>query len=101
MSVKVIMERTVKAGKEQDLGGLLRDLRAVALNQPGYISGQTLLDVEHPRTHIVVSEWHALDDWKRWAASAERQALTKRIQRLLEGPTKTRVCIDSLGAPPA
>ncbi len=101
MSVKVIMERTVKAGKEKELAELLKELRSRALRQPGYISGETLLDVEQPRTHIVIGEWHSLDEWRKWAANAERQDLVKRIERLLEQPTKTRVFIDAWGLPPS
>ena len=101
MSVKVIMERTVKAGKEKELAELLKELRSRGLRQSGYISGETLLDVDHPRTHIVIGEWHSLDEWRKWATNAERQDLVKRIERLLEQPTKTRVCIDAWGLPPS
>ncbi|MBI3954157.1 MAG: antibiotic biosynthesis monooxygenase, partial [Chloroflexi bacterium] len=41
MSVKVIMERTVKTGKEKELAELLKELRSRGLHQPGYISGET------------------------------------------------------------
>ncbi|MBI3954262.1 MAG: antibiotic biosynthesis monooxygenase [Chloroflexi bacterium] len=100
MSVKVIMERTVKTGREKELAELLKELRSRGLHQPGYISGETLLDVDHPRTHIVISEWHSLDEWRKWEGSAERQGLVVRVERLLEQPTRTRVCIDAWGLPP-
>jgi len=100
MSVKVIMERTVKAGKEKELAEALKEMRSKALRQPGYISGETLLDVDHPRTHIVISEWHSLDEWRRWADSPDRQGVSKRIEQLLDQPTRTRICIDAWGLPP-
>ena len=50
MAIKVLMSRHVNTGPEVELEELLVELRARALKQPGYISGETLIlasDPEH------------------------------------------------------
>ncbi len=91
MAIKVIIERRIKEGKEEELGQLLRQLRAKALMAPGYISGQTLRSVEDPRLYVVISTWKSLEDWRRWEQDTERKELQEKINQLLEEPAKFRV----------
>jgi len=44
--IRVVVERHLKEGKRGDLMPLLRELRAAAMHQPGYITGQTLAKTE-------------------------------------------------------
>ena len=41
MAVKVFIERRVKAGYEDSVWALLRDLRSQAVRQRGYLYGET------------------------------------------------------------
>lgn len=91
MAVKVIIERQVEKGKEAELVQLLGELRARALMQPGYISGETLAALDDPSTRLVISTWHSAVDWKAWEGSAERAQLTSSIEQLLTTPSKTRI----------
>ena len=91
MAIKVIIERKIKGGKEEELGQLLRQLRAKALLAPGYISGQTLRSIVDPRLYLVISTWKSLDDWRRWEEDPERNELQKKVNELLEEPAKFRV----------
>ncbi|MDY6907235.1 MAG: antibiotic biosynthesis monooxygenase family protein [Chloroflexota bacterium] len=95
MTIKVIMERTVEAGKQDQLLELLKQLRARALMQPGYVSGETLTSVDRAGTHLVISTWHSLYDWKAWETHPERQALLKEIDALLTEPSKVGVFMES------
>ena len=40
--IKVLMERTIKGKQVQEIARLLRMLRVKAIQQPGFISGETL-----------------------------------------------------------
>ena len=51
--IKVIIERQVKKG--ENLAPLLRELRATAIHQPGYVTGETLVDTEDSSNIVVVS----------------------------------------------
>ena len=62
---------------------LLRDIRTEAMKQPGYISGETLVDTENSSVIMAISTWESLKDWKDWEASEMRANLEKQINALL------------------
>lgn len=91
MTVRIIMERTVDTDKREQLVDLMKKLRAKALLRPGYISGETLISVDRPGTHIVISTWHSLSDWKAWENHPERLEILAQIDALLTAPAKINV----------
>ncbi len=86
--IKVIIERHIKRG--EDLAPLLRELRATAVHQPGYVTGETLASTEDKTIIVVVSTWQSLEHWKRWEASGARTELYQRIEPLLAEKPKAR-----------
>jgi len=91
MSIRVFIRRQVKKGKVQSVLSLLKEFRAVAINQPGYISGETLINHYNSQTILILSTWEKLDDWIRWESSEERAVNEARIESLLEEPTKYEI----------
>jgi len=87
MAVKIFIKRFVKKGKTQEAVELLKDVRSQALKQPGYISGETLINHYDPCNITVVSTWQTIDDWIRWEESDERSAKENQLEGLQEGPT--------------
>ncbi len=59
MAVKIIIRRKVGKDKEGRLLPLLIQLRALAAAQPGYISGETLRNVDRPDDYLVISTWQS------------------------------------------
>jgi len=88
MAVKVIIERSVSPDNQGELAELLKDLRAKAIHQPGYVSGETLFSVDRPGTHLVISTWENLRDWKAWEKNPERQEIVRKIEALSSSPSK-------------
>ena len=86
MAVKIFIKRHVKKGKTQEAVELLKDVRSQALKQPGYISGETLINHYDPCNIAVVSTWQTIDDWIRWEESDERSAKENQLEGLLERP---------------
>ena len=86
MAVKVFIKRYVKKGKTQEAVELLKDVRSQALKQPGYISGETLINHYDPCNITVVSTWQTIDDWIRWEESDERSVKEDQLEGLQEGP---------------
>ena len=86
MAVKIFIKRYVKKDKTQEAVELLKDVRSQALKQPGYISGETLINHYDPCNITVVSTWQTIDDWIRWEESDERSAKKDQLEGLLEGP---------------
>ena len=86
MAIKIFIKRYVKKGRTQEAIELLKDVRSHALKQPGYISGETLINHYDPCNITVVSTWQTIDDWIRWEESDERSAKENQLEGLQEGP---------------
>jgi heme-degrading monooxygenase HmoA len=96
MAVKVLIERRVLPGREKRAFELLRAIRARCLDEPGYITGETLRDSEDPHNIIVISTWFGLMDWRRWHASQERRAFESELRTHLAAPERVRVLLEGL-----
>ena len=83
MAVKIIIRRKVNKKKEAELVPLLIQLRALATAQPGYVSGETLRNVDHPEEYLVISTWQSVDNWKAWLSSKQRAEIQRKIDTLL------------------
>ena len=81
--VRILIERHLKEGKKGALMPLLRQLRATAMHQPGYITGETLASTEDTSFISVLSTWRSLGDWKAWEISEPRAKLYQQIEPLL------------------
>lgn len=89
--VKVLLERTIKGKHVNKIVRLLRQMRVLAMQQPGYISGETLHAVNDPNHYLVISTWESLDHWQAWSENPERLKLQAEIDSYLESPTILRI----------
>lgn len=96
MAVKVVIERKVLPGQERRALELLRTIRARCLDEPGYISGETLRDSEDPKAIVVISTWFGLMDWRRWHASEDRHAFESELRKCLIEPERVRILLEGL-----
>ncbi len=89
MAVEVMIKRRVPQGaKARVLIPLILRLRALATYQPGYISGETLRNMNEPEECVVISKWHSLEHWENWLATAERRELQKKIDEVTGNKTE-------------
>ena len=92
MAIQVIIRRKIKQGHQaKELVPLILRMRAQAMYQPGYISGETLCDVEHRGECVVVSKWETIEEWKNWSDSQERVILDEKIEALTGQNTEYHV----------
>ena len=96
MAVKVLIERRVLPGQERRALEILRTMRARCLEEPGYITGETLRDAEDAHNIIVISTWFGLMDWRRWHSSDSRKAFETQLRPLLAAPERARVLLEGL-----
>ena len=80
MNAKILIKRKFKKGKQKEVLALLRELRSGALNQPGYISGETLTSTENPRTMMVIGTWQNMESWYNWKRNSTRQTLEQMLE---------------------
>ncbi len=88
MAVKIIIKRQVPKNREAEILPLLIELRAKATAQPGYISGETLRNVDKPEEYVVISTWQSAGAWKAWHANQERVEISGRLKSLLDEETE-------------
>jgi len=91
MAVKVLIKRHFKEGKTAEAFALLLKFRHNAMNQPGYISGETLTNHYDSRSMTVISTWQTIEDWIRWQESEEREANERQLESFLEEPTNFEI----------
>ena len=91
MAVKILIKRRVPGDIAKSLIPLFRELRILATNQPGYISGETLRCLDDPEEFLVISTWESSEDWKAWLSSKKRDEIQIKIDSLLGGKTDYRI----------
>ncbi len=88
--VKILLERSIKGKHVGKIVQLLRQLRVMAMRQPGYIGGETLHAVDDPNYYLVISSWESLEHWQAWFEDPERKKLQIELDGYSEAPTKIR-----------
>ncbi len=73
MAAGILIKRVIKGGGDAKvLMPHLIELRALAVRQPGYISGESFFNLENPEECLVISRWTALEHWKKWMRNPRR-----------------------------
>ncbi len=88
MAVKILIKRNVPQDKAKEMIRLFRQMRSLATEQPGYISGETLKSLDKPDLFLVISTWQSSEDWEKWLINEGRQKIQKEIDALLGGKTQ-------------
>jgi heme-degrading monooxygenase HmoA len=88
ISVKALIKRNIPAAKAKEMIPLFRQMRALAMHMDGYISGETLRNLNNPEEYLVISSWQTSEAWVKWLNSPERQKIQSRIDELLGGQTQ-------------
>jgi heme-degrading monooxygenase HmoA len=93
MTVRIIIDRKVKKGKEADFAKLLRRLRSKAIFSRGYITGEMLRVQNDLQNYIVISAWQSVADWEKYERVPETSKIRARIEELMARPTKVQICV--------
>lgn len=91
MAVKILIKRKVAADRAKEMIPLFRQMRALATNQPGYISGETMKRIDTPDEFLVISTWQSSEDWNKWVNNTERQQIQDKVDALLGGSTEYEI----------
>lgn len=84
MAIKILIDR--KFRKQPDHGAHYHNaqLRSLATVQAGYISGQTMVNVDNPNEMMIISTWASKEDWDNWYESEMRRNYYKNLRQDLE-----------------
>ena len=67
------------------------ELRSNATRQPGFTSGQSVIDAFSPTRVMTITTWTSMAAWEAWENSPERVSITGRIAGLLQEPPVLRL----------
>ncbi len=87
MLVKVFIKRQIKKGKEMEAFTLLKKLRFKAMDQEGYISGETLISSDDPQKIQVISTWQGRENWNSWKENEDRKKIDAQLEESQVEPT--------------
>ncbi|MGD8447734.1 MAG: antibiotic biosynthesis monooxygenase [Desulfobacterales bacterium] len=88
MAVKILIKRKIKDGKMNEASKLLIKARYNAMEQPGYISSETLSGCNDRNNVVVVSMWQKIENWNQWEKSTIRAENESKFEPLLDGPVE-------------
>jgi heme-degrading monooxygenase HmoA len=83
MAIRVFIKRTYEdSSKEKELYGLIRKLRSLVPQQPGYLSSKYVKKIDPPKDIVAISTWDSLKDWQKWYESEERREIQSKIDAI-------------------
>jgi len=91
MTVKVLIKRRFKEKFFNEISAMIKEHRYGAMDQPGYISSETLWDAKDPFRVVVASNWRTSKDWNVWKNSEGRRAVDAKITQFLDGETEYEI----------
>jgi quinol monooxygenase YgiN len=71
------------------------------VKQPGFISGETVLDIYNPQIFMTISTWASLAAWDSWEKNSDRLRVVNRINALLQDTPVVRLWRADAETPPA
>ncbi|SFX11707.1 antibiotic biosynthesis monooxygenase family protein [Marinospirillum alkaliphilum] len=86
--IKVLIERQLLEGLDEEYGHAAKALLRGCMEMPGYISGESLKDIQRPTHRVIITLWKNEQSWKDWEKSAKRQQLLAGICGLLAADEK-------------
>ena len=96
MAIGVLIKRETKPGENaKALLPHIIELRALAVRQPGYISGETFFNLDRPEECVVISRWTTLEHWRTWTRDARRIEIEGNLEKHFG--TKTEYSIYGIG----
>ncbi len=83
MAIRIFIKRICEdPGKEKELFGLVRKIRSLVPQQPGYLSSKYVKKIDPPKDIIAISTWDSLEDWQNWYESEERREIQSAIDAI-------------------
>jgi len=98
MPIKVLIKRRFKERYVNEINKVIKELRFGAMDQEGYITGETMWDHEDPFRVVIVSNWRSIDHWNKWKNSDLRKSIEQKLIEFSDGEAEYEIY--DLGANP-
>lgn len=88
MIAKIIIKRRFVNENRPQILSLLKKIRSIAMNQSGYISGETLMQKDFSENMMVIATWANMESWEAWKISEERKTYEAMLEIYQTRPTQ-------------
>ena len=82
--IRVLIERHVAKSLESAYEERSRRVLQQAVNAPGFISGESLVDSRDPNHRFALANWRSEAHWQRWLKSEERKNLMAELIPMMD-----------------
>lgn len=89
--IRVLIERHIAASLESAYEECSRSVLRQAIGAPGFVSGETLIDVNDPNHRLTLCNWRSAVHWDQWYHSAERKDLMANLIPMMDQDEKITV----------
>ena len=92
MAIGVLIKRVTKKGTNAKiLLPKIIEIRSLSVRQPGYISGETIFNLERPEECIIISKWTTKEHWQKWEKDPRRLEIVRKMEKHLGAKTEINV----------
>ncbi|OZG73729.1 antibiotic biosynthesis monooxygenase [Hahella sp. CCB-MM4] len=86
--IRIIIERYVDNSLEEHYETAAKRILQGAVQAPGFISGESLRDMQDSTHRVLLSTWATVQHWQQWHSSPQRHALMAELAPMLEREEK-------------
>lgn len=89
--IRVIIDRYIAETLEKNYETAALEVLSASVRAPGFISGESLADLENPRHRVILCKWRSKLDWDKWHSSLERKEAMSKLSLMLEREESVRL----------
>ncbi len=89
--IKIIIERRIMPGLEQEYEQVAREAMRQVLGAPGFGGGESLVEMGREDRRLVITQWRDLRAWQEWHDSEQRARVMQDLYPLLTEHERIRV----------
>lgn len=89
--IKIIIERRIMPGLEEEYELAARDVMRQVQGVPGFGGGESLVESGNSDRRLVITQWRDLRAWKDWRDSEARQRELQKVLPLLTEDESVRI----------
>ena len=92
--ISVLIERNIAEDMQSTYEDAARRTLHQAYQAPGFINGETFIDMDNPLRRFVLSKWRSAQDWSYWYHSEQRKAMMNELNLILQDQEKITMLVN-------
>ncbi|SES27151.1 Heme-degrading monooxygenase HmoA [Vreelandella subterranea] len=89
--IKIIIERRIMPGLEEEYEQAAREAMRASLGVRGFVGGESLVELGHTDRRLMITKWRDLRAWNEWHSSEARANAMQQILPLLTEDETIRI----------